>query len=129
MKVSKEVIVGMMVALETSLEFDHDADLELKRGWLRYIGGEVDQLGGITSEIVITKGPRNHPNLRLTWDQNKYKITPQEAKQTLRDGTPSIEIASLFLSKGHFELSAWMMEPGEEKTVAQRIRAVLMATL
>jgi len=129
MKVSKEVIVGMMVALETSLEFDHDADLELKRGWLRYIGGEVEQLGGITSEIVITKGPRNHPNLRLTWDQNKYKITPQEAKQTLRDGTPSIEIASLFLSKGHFELSAWMMEPGEEKTVAQRIRAVLMATL
>ena len=129
MKVSKEVIVGMMVALETSLSFDHDADLEMKRGWLRYIGDQVAKLGGITAEIIVTKGPRNHPNLRLAWDQAEYKITPQEAKQALRIGSPSIEVASLFLSKGHFELSAWMMEPGEEETVAVRISEVLLAAM
>ncbi len=123
MKVSKEVLLGILVALETSLNFDHEADRKQKNAWLEYIAREVTQLEGITTELVFNQS-EFHPNLRFIWNKNKFSATAEQIKQSLRNGKPSIEVAALSLSEGHFEISAWMMEVGQEKTVAKQIGEV-----
>ena len=124
MKVSKEVLIGMLVALEKSLSMDLSSDVEMKTGLLSQVGREVEKLGKIETRLVHNQSDF-YPNLRLTWDQARYPISPEQLKQTLRTSDPAIEVVSLSLSNGHFEISAWMMEPGEERIVARRIGEIL----
>jgi L-seryl-tRNA(Ser) seleniumtransferase len=88
----------------------------------------VGQLDGITSELVFTQS-EFHPNLRLIWNKNKYKVSPQQVKQALLHGEPSIEVVRLSLAEGNLEISAWMLEPGEERTVAKRVREIFTAAI
>lgn len=121
MKVSKEVLVGMLVALEASLALDLSSDVKMKNALLQYIGREVEKLGGIETGLVHNQSDF-YPNLRFSWDDKRYRVTAKQAKQRLREGDPAIEVVSLYLSEGHFEISAWMMEPGEEQVLAERLR-------
>lgn len=125
MKVSKEELLGTMVALETTMTFDNEADLKKKRRWIKHIADEVDTIPGVKTEFFTPKGDGHQPHLRLKWDESKIKMTPAEAVQRLREGEPSIEVCSFFLTEGRFELSAWMLEPGEAEIVARRLREVL----
>jgi len=125
MKVSKEEILGMMVALETSIESDFKMDVKKGRKWVEYIGQRVGSLPGVETELFTPKSEGHQPHLRVVWDESKIKISPAEAKKQLREGDPSIEICALSLTGGRFELSAWMMEEGEAEIVAERIQEIL----
>jgi len=65
----------------------------------------------------------NHvPSLRIRWDQEQVKIKPREARRALTDGRPSIETAGGGSAIG---ITTWMMNPGEERIVAQRLTQIL----
>ena len=67
----------------------------------------------------------NHvPHLHIRWDQDKVRLTPKEAMQQLRGGTPSIE-ANPATGKDELVLGAWMLQPGEAEVVARRVQQVL----
>ena len=55
------------------------------------------------------------------WD--KMKLTYQEAGKKLREGQPSIEVVPGV--KDSLSIGVWMLQPGEDKIVARRIREVL----
>jgi len=129
MKVSKEELLGILVALEKSIKFDNKADLKKKQEWVKLIAGEVSSIPGVKTEFFTPKGDGHQPHLRLIWDQSRVKITPKEAVKQLREGKPSIEVCSFFLTNGRFELSAWMLKPGEAELVASRISEVLRMSL
>jgi hypothetical protein len=46
--------------------------------------------------------------------------------QKLREGTPSIEVTPG--SPRQFVIGVWMMEPGDDAIVGERIRAILAST-
>lgn len=125
MKVSKEELLGMMVALEVSMAHDSAQDWEKKRSWIKHIADRAETIPGVKAETFIPEISGHQPHLRLNWDESKVKITRAEAVKQLREGEPSIEVCSFVLTKGEFELSAWMLEPGEAELVANRIHAVL----
>ena len=50
------------------------------------------------------------------------KITPDEVRDALRKGHPSIETMG---SSESVDITTWMMTPGEERIVAKRIREIL----
>jgi L-seryl-tRNA(Ser) seleniumtransferase len=58
----------------------------------------------------------------LKWDQSKVKITPDAAREALRNGHPSIESVG---GKESLDMTTWMMIPGEERIVAKRVKEVL----
>ncbi len=62
------------------------------------------------------------PSLRIKWDQNVVKISPADARKKLKDGHPSIETVG---SKEHIGMTTWMMDPGQERIVAERLKEVL----
>jgi len=123
MKVSKEEILGMRVALETYLKRDHAAD---QKEWLRRvdaISARVTELHGVSAELWIPPIASHMPHVKVRWDASKIRRTVKEAIEELRQGDPPIEVH--LDSKDELILAVWTLLPGEEKVVANRIHAML----
>jgi L-seryl-tRNA(Ser) seleniumtransferase len=122
MKVNKEEMLGLLVALELYLkrdhaqdrrEFDRRADVVLKA---------ATSVAGVSGEVFVPEIANHVPHVRISWDPTARGLTAADAVKALRDGEPSVgtraEGASLVIG-------VWMMRPGEEKTVGRRLREVL----
>jgi L-seryl-tRNA(Ser) seleniumtransferase len=123
MKVNKEELLAMMVAVELFVKKDHAAEW---REWEKRVKTVADSVSGIQTiktEQFVPEIANAVPHLRITWDQSVVKITPKEAVQRLRDGEPSIELRPG--ANDGIEVAVWMMQPGESQIVARRVREVL----
>jgi L-seryl-tRNA(Ser) seleniumtransferase len=122
--VNKEEMLGMMVALEMYLKRDHAAEW---KEWERRVKRIADSIAGIPTVTTETWMPdiADHvPHLRIRWDQSRIKLTPLEAMEQLRTGTPSIEACPATNSQ-HLVIGVWMMQPGDAEIVARRVAALL----
>lgn len=124
MKVNKEEILGMLVALEVYLSRDDKAEWDMWEKQIQLISDHATSVPGVTSEIHVPELANHVPSLRIKWDQKKVKITAGEARQALRDGHPSIETMG---DRETIAITSWMMVPGEERIVAKRVKEILQA--
>ncbi|WP_340105995.1 aminotransferase class V-fold PLP-dependent enzyme [Rhodohalobacter sp. 8-1] len=123
LKVNKEEMFGMLVALELYLEKDHDAEWNQWLDWNEQIAENAKTVPTVHSEIHVNDGPANHfPDLRLSWDQTQVKITPDEAADALSKGTPPILVSSRGDS---LSITVSMMKPEQVNIVARRVKNVL----
>lgn len=122
MKVNKEEILGMLVALEVYLARDEKAEWEMWENQVKLIRDHAVSVPGVTAEIHVPKVANHVPSLRIKWDTSKVKITAEEARKALRDGHPSIETVG---DKEIIGITTWMMIPGEERIVAKRLKEIL----
>nr|WP_299382636.1 selenocysteine synthase [Allomuricauda sp.] len=122
MKVNKEEVLGMMVALELYLQKDHEQEWELWESQIKLISDSATSVEGVETEIHVPPHANHVPSLKITWDQNKVKITPEEARKKLKEGHPSIATVG---NKETIGITTWMMVPGQERIVAQRVKEVL----
>jgi L-seryl-tRNA(Ser) seleniumtransferase len=121
MKVNKEELVGMMVAVEQFLKKDFAAeghDFDARAETIRKSAMAVP---GVQAEIFVPEVANHVPHIKLAWDAAKLGITPQDAIRLLRDGTPSIRVRP----GDEIVVGVWMMRPGEAEVVAKRLREVL----
>ena len=126
MKVNKEEVLGMLVALELYLKRDHKKEWELWESQIKLISDSALSVKGVKTEIHVPKYANHVPSLRIEWDQNMVKITPDEVRENLRNGHPSIETVG---NKDSIGITTWMMEPGQERVVAQRLKEELSSGL
>ena len=122
MKVNKEEILGMLVALETYLAKDHAAEWKLWEGQIKLISDSAKTVAGVETEIHVPDIANHVPSLRIKWDQAKVKISTDELRAKLRDGHPSIETVG---DKESVGITTWMMQPGQERIVAIRVQEIL----
>ncbi len=123
LKVNKEELLGMMVAIESYYQRDHKAEWN---EWEKRVKQIVDSVGSVKSVKTAVQIPpiANHvPHIHITWDQSAVKITPREVAKKLREGTPSIEVTPG--SDDRLTLTVWMLQQGEAEVVARRVREVL----
>lgn len=125
MKVNKEEILGMMVAVESYIKRDHAAEWREWEKRIKVVADSVASIPSIENSTLVPPIANHVPHLVLKWDQAKVKIGYPEAVKRLREGEPSIEV-----TPGHRDqlvISVWMLQPGEERIVARRVREVLRA--
>ena len=122
MKVNKEEILGMFAAIESYLTRDHSKDWDLWEMQIKTIIDAVADIPGVEPERHVPEVANHVPSLRLSWDESKIKMTPDELRQKLRDGHPSIETVGGSKSVG---ITTWMMQPGQERIVASRLSELL----
>ncbi|WP_339713781.1 aminotransferase class V-fold PLP-dependent enzyme [uncultured Kriegella sp.] len=122
MKVNKEEVLGMLAALEVYLAKDHKKEWELWENQIKLISDSALTVKGVETEIHVPPHANHVPSLRIKWDESVVKITKDEMRKRLRDGHPSIETVG---GKEEVGITTWMMEPGQERTVAQRVKEVL----
>jgi D-glucosaminate-6-phosphate ammonia-lyase len=122
-KVNKEETIGMLVALETYLKEDHAAVWKDWEGRCRCISRALGAFDDVKTEIFVPPIANAVPHLRIRWDSKKRGLTPAEMVKKLRDGKPSIEVTPG--SRQQFVIGVWMMDPGEDAIVGERIRSIL----
>ncbi len=122
MKVNKEEILAMLVAVENYLSRDHEADWKLWESQINLISESAKSISGVETEIHVPDIANHVPSLRVRWDQNKIGLTPDDVRQALREGHPSIETVG---GKKSVDITTWMMNPGEERIVAARLKETL----
>ena len=122
MKVNKEEVLGMLVALELYLNKDHDKEWKLWEDQIELISNSALAVEGVRTEIHVPKHANHVPSLRIRWDENKVKITADEARRKLREGHPSIQTVG---NKTTIGITTWMMTPGQERIVAKRVHEIL----
>ncbi|MFK5971806.1 MAG: selenocysteine synthase [Flavobacteriaceae bacterium] len=122
MKVNKEEVLGMLVALELYLARDHKKEWELWENQIKLISDSASSVKGVETEIHVPPYANHVPSLNIRWDESVIKITKDEVRKQLRDGHPSIETVG---NKELVGITTWMMEPGQERTVAERVKEIL----
>lgn len=123
MKVNKEEMLGMMVALESYLKRDNQADWREWEKRVNTIRNGVASIQGVESEMFIPEIHYHVPHVRLKWSQDAVPLTVKDVVQKLRDGEPSIEVRAS--PPDALELGVWLLEPGEAEIVARRLKEVL----
>jgi L-seryl-tRNA(Ser) seleniumtransferase len=129
MKVGKEEIMGMLAAVEAWVRRDHDAEWKEWEGWLETIRRRLASIPTVRSEITKPAGPSNMaPMLRVYWDAAKVGLTGPQLAEALDTGHPRIHLAGTSQAGGRgessFSINPYMMMPGEDKIVADRIYEV-----
>jgi D-glucosaminate-6-phosphate ammonia-lyase len=122
-KVNKEETIGMLVALETYLNQDHAAVWKDWEGRCRCIARALAAFDDVKTEVFVPPIANAVPHLRVRWDSKKRGVTPAEMVKKLRDGKPSIEVTPG--SNRQLVIGVWMMDPGEDAVVGERIRSIL----
>ncbi|HET8925722.1 MAG TPA: aminotransferase class V-fold PLP-dependent enzyme [Candidatus Acidoferrum sp.] len=126
-KVGKEEIVGMVKALESYLNEDHET---LNKEWQRrldYISSQVTKLPGVTTKFSIPDIANHVPHMQITWDASYIKITPHEASVALRKSKPSIVLPAGEDGAKGMSMNSFMLQPGEEKVIAEKLIELLKA--
>ena len=139
LKVAKEEVVGLVAAVDWFLNQD-DAALEAefqKRADL--IAARLKSLPTVETKTFIPPVANHVPHLLITYDQNRVRISAADVMLKMRQGTPRIELnpstggspASAGLPGGSNTVivGVWMLEPGEDAIVAERLYEVLRAAV
>lgn len=124
MKVNKEEILGMYVALDHYINAqDHEKEWKRWEAGIARIESAVKNMDGVTTEVFVPKRGNITPTLKVAWDPAKIKLSAKELQERLRSGDPSIEVAGG--QDNSIQITVWVMRPGQEKIVARRLKEVL----
>ncbi len=130
LKVGKEDAIGMLMAVEMWVKRDHDAEWKRWTGWLDHISQRVSTIAGVTTNINQPNGLSNRtPSLTMLWDREKIAMTGDTVARVLLDGDPRITLDAARGgpqgSQTGVRVTPYMMAPGDEKIIAERLVAVL----
>ncbi|HET8632264.1 MAG TPA: aminotransferase class V-fold PLP-dependent enzyme [Thermomicrobiales bacterium] len=122
MKVSKEAMVGLAVALDRFLAHDHDADFAAHRAQAEAL---VEGLAGrddLRCELVADE--EAYPAPVVVVAPRGAGWAPGAVRDALAAGTPSIHCNA---AHGRLEFHTHCLVPGDEETIVARLREVLDA--
>lgn len=137
MKVGREEMIGMLVAVESWVKRDHAAEWTQWVARCEHIAQRVSRIAGVTAHVQQEAGEgrsNRSPRLAIRWESARLGITGQEVADLLYNGEPRIALGGGGGRQGQdlpgdtgISLGSSMMAPGDEKTVAERIVEVLSA--
>ncbi len=88
MKVGKEEIIGLLVALERYHNLDHDSVQESWNRKARYMAEALQGIPGFTAKYRIN--PQGFGEVRIDWDRKVIPLGGKEAATKLYDGDPRL---------------------------------------
>ena len=142
MKVGREEMIGMLVAVENWVKRDHHAEWGEWVARCEYIADRVAKIPGVTASIQREPGAslsNRSPRVTIRWDSKTLGLTGADAADLLDKGEPRIALGGSGGGGGRggqsqqlpgdtgISIVSAMMTAGDEKIVAQRIVQVLSA--
>ncbi len=130
-KVGREETLGMLAAVEAWFTRDHEAEWATWLRWLDTVAKRVSAVPGVTTAVREPRGLSNRsPALVLSWDPAALHITGEEVAEQLARTKPRIALGaggrgSNAAGSTSVSVTAWMMQPGDDIVVADRLHGVL----
>ena len=138
MKVGREEMVGMLVAVENWVKRDHDAEWKEWVGRCETIKSRVSSIPGVTAIVHRDPDPEEglsnrSPSIAIRWDSVKLGISGSEVAEILYTGEPRITLngsrAGAPASDGSgdtgLSIVVSMMLAGDDAIVGRRVAEVL----
>jgi len=125
MKVNKEEMIGMYVALDSYIKRDHAQDWKIWEDRIEVINAAVKKVQGVKTEVIVPEIANHTPSLEISWDRSKVNVTRDEFGKRLRNGSPSIEVIG-WEKEDSIRITVFMLKAGQEKIVAKRIQEELV---
>lgn len=123
-KVGKEEIVGLLMAVELYLKRNHKAEWRDWETRVRDIADALRGLRGVSTETFVPEIANESPHLRVEWEEKVIPKKNADIVRRLREGDPRIELRPSDGDKPSLEIAVWMLQPGEHRIVADRLRQV-----
>src|SRR5438270_9800572 len=118
---------------------DHKAAMQTWLSWMNDIAARVSKIHGVKTAVREPRGLSNHsPGLSISWDPAHLGITGDEVSKILFTTEPRIALNGGGGGGGRgsgrssndtgISITAYMMAPGEDRIVGDRIFQVLSAS-
>jgi L-seryl-tRNA(Ser) seleniumtransferase len=140
MKVGREEMIAMLVAVESWVKSDHDAIWKQWVARCQHIADRVSQIRGVTGIVRSQPGAsrsNRSPNVTVRWDSKQIGLTGQELTRILDTTEPRIMLGGGGGGGGQqgqplpgdtgVSMVPSTMAPGDERVVANRLHEVLTA--
>jgi L-seryl-tRNA(Ser) seleniumtransferase len=122
--------MAMLAAVEAWTKRDYDAEIRTWQSWVDAIAKRIAPIDGVRTSVTPPHELSNRmPVLQIRWDKAKLGTTGEAVAKLLFESEPRI---SLFPARGKLDgnetgltIGPYMMSPGDEKVVAERLFAVL----
>jgi L-seryl-tRNA(Ser) seleniumtransferase len=126
MKVGKEDMVAALAAVERFVRLDHKAEWRMWESRLAVIEKALADIPTLNLERIVPPIANHVPHLLLTWDEKRFHLTPAQLARKLAAGDPPVRLGRVHGTgdKGTL-VSVLTLQDGEERIVAERLRAVL----
>jgi L-seryl-tRNA(Ser) seleniumtransferase len=139
MKVGREEVIGMVVAVEQWLAHSFEAEWA---EWVRrceHIADRVSTIPGVSAivmrDVQVDRSNRS-PRVTIRWTAAERGLTGETATALLYDGEPRIAIAgggrgrpgSALPGDTGIAITTSMLAPGDERIIADRVHEILSAT-
>jgi D-glucosaminate-6-phosphate ammonia-lyase len=135
-KVGREETLGMVAAVEAWVKRDHKAEWNTWLSYLDTISKRVSTIDGISASVREPVGLSNRsPSLVISWDPANLHITGEEFAEIVARTKPRIALgaggggrrgsAQAETAKTSIDITSWMMRPGDDKIVADRLFSLL----
>ncbi|MDP3467706.1 MAG: aminotransferase class V-fold PLP-dependent enzyme [Daejeonella sp.] len=121
MKVNKEEIFGLYIALEHFIKTDQDKEWKMLEDRIAVIAKEAASVPGVKAGLLPLPLINRVPTLNISWDKSKIKL--ENLAASLRNGNPSIEVMGG--PGGSINVTSHMLKKDEVKIVASRIKEEL----
>jgi L-seryl-tRNA(Ser) seleniumtransferase len=139
LKVAKEEIVGLVAAVDWFLDqTDEGLQAEFQKR-ADVIAAKVKALPTVKAQTFIPEVANHVPHLLITYDPSRIQISAKDVMEKLRTGNPRIELnpgtggapASAGLPGGPNTIivGVWMLQPGQDAIVGDRLYDVLHAAV
>ncbi|MFN0181292.1 MAG: hypothetical protein ACKVZ0_20995 [Gemmatimonadales bacterium] len=130
MKVGKEEIVGLVVALERFVAQNHAVDLERWNARARRIVARLQNVPGLTATFALNTA--GYADADLTWDPRIIALDRDGLRKALAAGSPRVELEVIITQTAatglwHASARTRVLRDGEELLVADRLRATFLA--
>jgi L-seryl-tRNA(Ser) seleniumtransferase len=124
--VGKEEIMGFITALDLYLKQDFDAEMAGWEAQVAYVVEALTGVQGVTAQRVYPGEPGIQPiwipRVYVDWTATVTHRTPLELKEDLLQGEPRVVVGT---SATGLVVNPQMLEPGQERIVADCIKRVL----
>ncbi|MDQ2653104.1 MAG: aminotransferase class V-fold PLP-dependent enzyme [Chloroflexota bacterium] len=128
MKVGREEIVGLLVALQCFAAGSDEADLERMQRLLDPIEAALEDVPGVSVARHVP-GDKPVPSLRVTICGDDAGARAYAVVNRLLDGEPSIAVAQSHAEFGQLAVIPQGVTPDEAESIATRLRQELLAVV
>jgi D-glucosaminate-6-phosphate ammonia-lyase len=124
MKVGKEEIVGLVVALQRFVARDEVAEMDRWRACIQVVLDAVRDTPGVHAEAIDTPGS-GVPLACIHLDEAAIGLTAYEVLNALQDGVPSVFLNEERAWQADIIVNPMAMRPGDEYVIATRLQSTL----
>lgn len=129
MKVGKEEIIGLIVALERFVKQDHLAEEERWAARAQRVAAGLQGIRGLTAEVALNTS--RYADVALAWDEAVIPMDRTAVAAKLASGSPRIQLELSGQEPGTRRWRATartrLLRDGEELLVARRLREIFEA--